>query len=113
MLGLMQVSVVVPVKLLMVNVTGGGWGSALSVTVEMHPPLKLSVTVVVPTGRPVAVSELGPTEPGAGDQLTVGTTVPWPEIATVAEFTELVQPACVIAGLIKTAGQQLIFTVLT
>ena len=61
-----------PVKLFMVNVTGGGLGAIVKLTVVEHPPAAVIVTLVVPGFNPLAEVVVGVIAPGgSGFQLTV------------------------------------------
>ena len=111
MVGLVQVIVYEPVRLLILNVTGGGAGNTFKVTVALQPNGSNIVTVVIPTGNPVAESELPAIEPGVGLQVIVGFTEAEPAAVTDAIESVLVQPACTIEP--KAIGAGVILTVIT
>jgi hypothetical protein len=69
------------------------------------------VTVVVPTGRPVAVSELFDKEPGDGLHVITGLTDAEPAVVSDAAESVLVHPVCVADATAIGAG--VIVTVIT
>ena len=81
-----------PVRLFTVKVTGGGAGNTFNVTVALQPKGSNTVTVVIPIGRPVAVSEFPEIEPGVGLHVMVGFTEAEPAVVNWAIESVLVQP---------------------
>jgi hypothetical protein len=92
--GLIQVIEYEPVRLFTVKVTGGGAGNTFNVTVALQPKGSNTVTVVIPIGRPVAVSEFPDKEPGTGLQVMTGFTEADPAVVNEAAEIVFVQPAC-------------------
>ena len=74
MVGLIQVIVYDPVRLLIVKVTGGGAGRIFNVSVTLHPKGSTTLTVVIPIGNPCAVSEFPDKDPGTGLHVIVDPT---------------------------------------
>lgn len=84
-----------PVRLTIVYVTGGGAGKILIVTVFTQPTISVTVTVTTPGGKPVPTKEFPETLPGIGLQTTEAGTDAEPAVVKEITATELVQLTCV------------------